>query len=112
MSGVYLLFLFRRNLPFTDIDECFGMEHTQDQEPAAAPPAPTTLHDYITPAQLAEELDISERTVHRWHAMRRGPPRTLIGRQPYYKRASVAAWIEKQEQDPAAPPAGQRRRRA
>jgi predicted DNA-binding transcriptional regulator AlpA len=110
MSGVDALFLSKEGLPFTDIGECFGMEHTQDQEPTAAPPATATLHDYISPAQLAEELGISERTVHRWHALRQGPPRVLLGRRPYYKRASVAAWIERQERDPAAVSTTRRRR--
>jgi hypothetical protein len=77
------------------------------KEPA---PLPTVLDNYLTPAELAKELDVSERTVHRWHAGRRGPPRILLGRKPYYKRASVAAWIEKQERDPAAPAEGRRRR--
>lgn len=72
--------------------------------------APPILSDYLTPEQLASELDVSERTVHRWHAMRGGPPRVLIGRKPYYKRSSVAAWLDRQERDPGA--ASSRRRRA
>jgi hypothetical protein len=74
--------------------------------------ASTLLADLLTPAQLAAELGVSERCVHRWHALRQGPPRVQIGRRPYYRRHSVAAWIERQETDPAAQTRGQRRRAA
>jgi hypothetical protein len=68
------------------------------------------LTGYIEPHQLAKELNISYRTLARWHAMRIGPPRLTIGRKPYYRRSSVAQWIAKHEVDPAAETA--RRRRA
>ena len=70
------------------------------------------LEDYLDAAQLASELEVSERTLARWHAMRLGPPRVTIGRRPLYRRASVTAWIERQERDPAATAGGGRRRRA
>ena len=68
------------------------------------------LDDHYTPEALAVYLDISVRTLWRWHQLRKGPPRIKIGRRPFYKRASVAAWIDRQEADPAAE--RNRRRRA
>ena len=38
------------------------------------------LADYMTPDELAEELDRSPRTIARWARLRIGPPRTVIGR--------------------------------
>lgn len=78
-------------------------------ETSVALAVPAILGDYLIPEQLAAELGVSERTIHRWHALRIGPPRVTIGRKPYYRRSSVAEWIAKQEVDPAAS-AGRRRR--
>jgi len=47
------------------------------------------LDAYLTPAQLASELGVSVRSIHRWHALRQGPPRTQIGRRPMYRRDAV-----------------------
>src|ERR1700726_1304547 len=83
----------------------------QQRQQAQAPLSPIPLlDDYLTREQLAAELDKCLRTLDRWHSMRIGPPRTMIGRVPMYRRNSVAAWIERQEKDPAADSAGRRRR--
>jgi hypothetical protein len=55
------------------------------------------LRDYLTPDQLASELGLNPETLKRWRRLSRGPPVTLIGRQPYYHRASVIAWMRSQE---------------
>lgn len=59
--------------------------------------APLVKLDYLEPAELARELDVSERTIHRWHVLRIGPPRVAIGRKILYRRASVIEWLESQE---------------
>ena len=51
------------------------------------------LDDYLTKAQLAEELHRHPRTIDRWARLRAGPPETVIGRQRLYKRSSVEAWL-------------------
>ncbi len=56
------------------------------------------LEDYLTPDQLAEELGKSVRTIARWDGLRIGPPKTLIGKKPYYRRESVRQWMLRQEQ--------------
>ncbi len=56
------------------------------------------LADYLTPAQLAEELGKSPRTIARWDRLRIGPPKTTIGKNPYYRRVGVREWMLRQEQ--------------
>jgi predicted DNA-binding transcriptional regulator AlpA len=78
-----------------------------------APVAPSgaLLAHFLTPEELAAQLGISPRTLNRWHALRRGPPRLMIGRKPYYRGSSVEKWLESRERgfDDAEPP---RRRHA
>jgi Helix-turn-helix domain len=56
------------------------------------------LDEYLTPAELAEQLNVCLLTLHRWGAEGRGPPRTKIGRKTYYSRSSVIAWLRGREQ--------------
>ena len=63
--------------------------------------------DYYTKEELAAALGVSERTLDRWHNQRMGPLRTRLGSRILYKKATVAAWIEAQEEAVA-----QRERRA
>lgn len=49
--------------------------------------------EYLTRAELAAELDVSERTVIRWDNSRVGPPRTMLGRRPIYRRQGVTQWL-------------------
>lgn len=55
------------------------------------------LAGHISPDQLAEELDVSPRTIARWESERIGPPRVLVGRRPYYSIRGVRHWIASQE---------------
>ena len=59
------------------------------------------LDDYLTPDQLAEELGKSVRTIARWDSLRIGPPKTVIGKKPYYRRDAVRKWLLRQEQEQA-----------
>ena len=43
------------------------------------------LDEYISPEQLALELNISTRTLDRWHSVREGPPRTRLGKRILYR---------------------------
>ena len=53
--------------------------------------------EYITPESLAKNLDISTRTLARWHVLRFGPPRTVVGRTILYRRDSVLEWLRTRE---------------
>jgi hypothetical protein len=51
------------------------------------------LEGYVTPGELADALKISERTLWRWHRLRVGPPRVVVGRKILYRLESVSAWL-------------------
>ena len=59
------------------------------------------LDDYFTPAELGVELKQSERTIARWDRLRIGPPKTMIGKKPYYRREAVRKWLLRQERGQA-----------
>ena len=56
------------------------------------------LDDYLSPAECAAELDINPRTLERWHRLREGPPRTIVGRKIFYHRESLRRWLHSCEQ--------------
>jgi predicted site-specific integrase-resolvase len=56
------------------------------------------LDNYLSDAQLAAELGVCAKTLERWRAEGQGPPTTKLGRKILYRRASVAKWLEGQEQ--------------
>jgi hypothetical protein len=53
--------------------------------------------EYLTPQSLAKNLDVSVRTLDRWHVQRIGPPRTTIGRTVLYRKESVTSWLRSRE---------------
>ncbi len=55
------------------------------------------LGDYLSEQELASQLDVSLRTVRRWHSLREGPPRTTIGKAIYYRRDAVSDWLRSNE---------------
>ena len=57
------------------------------------------LEDYMTPEELAAELDKSPRTIDRWARLRTGPPKTVIGKKPYYRREAVREWMLNKERE-------------
>jgi hypothetical protein len=56
------------------------------------------LDELVTIEALADELGKNRRTLDRWHKLGRGPPRTLLGREIYYRRDAVRQWLAEQEQ--------------
>ena len=57
------------------------------------------LTGFLTKDDLAGQLRISGRTLDRWHSLRTGPPRTLIGGKVYYETTAARAWITAQRED-------------
>ncbi len=58
------------------------------------------LHDFLTEDELAKELAVAKKTLHRWNKEGRGPKRTKIGRRVVYRRGSVREWLAGCEGDP------------
>jgi hypothetical protein len=57
------------------------------------------LSDFLTKQELATELGREMRTLDRWDTLGIGPPRTRVGRNVLYRRASVQNWLAAQEHD-------------
>lgn len=62
---------------------------TQQQEGGST----SLLADYWVQEELAAELNVSIRTLARWHSLRMGPPRTLLGKSVLYRKDSVRDWL-------------------
>jgi hypothetical protein len=62
------------------------------QEPSRA-----LLGGWISRADLAQELEVTEGTLRRWSAQRWGPPCIRAGRKVFYRRTAVVEWLEDQE---------------
>jgi hypothetical protein len=56
------------------------------------------LSEFLTKEELAAELRRNPRTLDRWDVLGVGPPRTRVGRQVLYRRATVQKWLVAQEQ--------------
>lgn len=54
----------------------------------------------MKPAEVAQLLGISTRTLSRWHALCYGPPRCRIGRTVLYRKSAIFAWLEANEIQP------------
>ncbi len=71
--------------------------------------AQSIFTEYLGPHCLAKNLGVSTRTLDRWHSLRIGPPRTVIGKTILYRREAVSEWLRSRE-DGARD--GRKRRRA
>jgi predicted DNA-binding transcriptional regulator AlpA len=66
-------------------------------------------HDIkLKPAQVAEMLGISPRTLSRWHALRVGPPRCKLGRRVLYRKSAIDDWLLANEIQPTRTFSGRR----
>jgi excisionase family DNA binding protein len=52
--------------------------------------------ELLTQQLLAEELQVSVRTLERWRQEGTGPAFIRVGRSPRYRRSDVDAWLERQ----------------
>ena len=67
-------------------------------EQAGRPIDRPILDELISIEALAAELGKNRRTLDRWHKLGRGPPRTLLGREIFYRRDAVRQWLAEQEE--------------
>jgi hypothetical protein len=68
------------------------MTATSSREPSRA-----LLSGWISRADLAQELEVTEGTLRRWASERWGPPCIRAGRKVFYRRSAVVEWLEDQE---------------
>jgi predicted DNA-binding transcriptional regulator AlpA len=47
----------------------------------------------LRPDELAQQLNVSPRTLARWHSHRHGPPRLRVGRAIFYDVSAVREWL-------------------
>jgi excisionase family DNA binding protein len=52
--------------------------------------------ELLTQQQLADELQVSLRTLERWRQDGTGPAYIRVGRSPRYRRSDIDAWLEQQ----------------
>jgi excisionase family DNA binding protein len=64
------------------------------QNPAASRLGSRDVPDLLTQQQLAEELQVSVRTLERWRREGTGPPWVRVGRSPRYRRQDLDRWLE------------------
>ena len=55
--------------------------------------AGSVLEGYYSKAELAAELEVTERTLDRYNTLRIGPTRTRVGRQIFYAKDAVREWL-------------------
>ena len=58
--------------------------------------------NHLQPKEVAKILDVSLRTLSRWHALRVGPARCKVGRTILYRQTSINEWLVKNETQPVA----------
>jgi predicted DNA-binding transcriptional regulator AlpA len=68
-----------------------------ESAPAITRTGASVLSEYLSDKELANELNVSPRTLARWRRLREGPPLTRIGRKIAYRRSAVAAWLASRE---------------
>ena len=57
----------------------------------------TTKSTLLSSEETARLLGVSLRSLARWHAIRKGPPRTRAGRKVYYRVEAIEAWLQANE---------------
>jgi predicted DNA-binding transcriptional regulator AlpA len=81
-----------------------ALQQSSPQEPNTSPfdsqekpAARLVLEGYLRREELAEQFGLSPRTIDRWEALRKGPPRVCVGRTILYNIQSVREWLLSRE---------------
>lgn len=56
--------------------------------------------ELLTPAEVAAQLGVTPHTLLRWHNQRVGPARIKVGKQVFYRRQALFAWLQAHETGP------------
>lgn len=60
--------------------------------------------DWMTPAELAQELDIPVRNLEQWRYLGKGPDYAKLGKHVRYRRSAVDAWVKANTITPSSRP--------
>lgn len=55
----------------------------------------------VTPAELAQALEVTEQTLATWRSMHKGPAYVRFGKQVYYRLTDVARYAEAHVVEPS-----------
>ena len=69
---------------------------------AEGPAQNTFVGGYQSEEETARQLKVKVGTLRVWGCRGRGPPRTLIGRNVFYRVEALLTWLRQQERDPSA----------
>jgi excisionase family DNA binding protein len=70
------------------------------QNPAASRLGSRDVPELLTQQQLADELQVSVRTLERWRREGTGPSWVRVGRSPRYRRQDIDRWLEATRREP------------
>jgi hypothetical protein len=76
-----------------------AMQFRHDSEDKT-PDTDHVLAGYMTPEELAAELDMAVITLTLWRMRQKGPPYVKFGRKILYNRTTVKDWIASQVRKP------------
>ncbi len=79
-----------------------SLEHAPEHQDGAGTVPGRLLDEYTTRQELAKELGIGVRTLARIDAMRKGPPRLMLGGRIFYHREQARAWLKSRLSEQAA----------
>src|ERR1700731_760187 len=79
------------------LNEAPQVSRPPTSDPQAKPPARLVLDGYLRREELAQQFGLSPRTIDRWEAQRKGPPRVHVGRTILYHVDSVRQWMRSTE---------------
>jgi len=68
----------------------------------ASQAASNPFEEIIDLQAFCAKFQITERTAHRWQALKTGPARIKIGRKLFYRKSAIAEWLRKREQQASA----------
>ncbi|HVD17594.1 MAG TPA: helix-turn-helix domain-containing protein [Propionibacteriaceae bacterium] len=57
---------------------------------------------WLTPEELAEELNVPMKTLYVWNHKRKGPAFTRVGKHVRYSRTAVDEWLASHTKQPIA----------
>jgi excisionase family DNA binding protein len=57
---------------------------------------------WLTPEELAEELNVPMKTLYVWNHKRKGPAFTRVGKHVRYSRTAVDEWLTVHTKEPLA----------